>query len=79
VNTPAFLIRFSNVGYVSVSGCVLKRQGLSTDELHFDGPSNDTKIAERDFATGDDSIALNCPEGYYGNISRVTVTSCSFK
>ena len=29
-------------------------------------------------ATGDDSIALNCPEGYSGNISRVAVTNCTF-
>ncbi len=78
VHTPAYHIRFSNVGHVSVSGCVLKSRGLSTDGLHFDGPSNDIKISDCDFATGDDSIALNCPEGYYGNISRVAVTNCSF-
>jgi len=78
VNTPAYHIRFSNVGHVSVSGCVLKSRGLSTDGLHFDGPSNDIKISDCDFATGDDSIALNCPEGYYGSISRVAVTNCSF-
>ena len=28
--------------------------------------------------TDDDSIALNCPEGYSGNISGVTVTNCKF-
>ena len=28
--------------------------------------------------SGDDSIALNCPEGYSGNISRVAVTNCTF-
>jgi hypothetical protein len=27
---------------------------------------------------GDDAIALNCPEGYSGNISRVTVSNCTF-
>jgi hypothetical protein len=78
VNTPAYHIRFNNVGNVSVSGCVFKSHGLSTDGLHFDGPANDVTISDCDFATGDDSIALNCPEGYSGNISRVTVTNCRF-
>jgi len=78
VNTSAYNIRLSNVGNVSVSGCVMKSHGLSTDGLHFDGPSNDIAISNCDFTTGDDSIALNCPEGYSGNISRVAVTNCTF-
>jgi hypothetical protein len=78
VNTPAYHIRFSNVGNVSVSGSVFKSKGLSTDGLHFDGPANDITISGCDFATGDDSIALNCPEGYSGNISRVSVNNCTF-
>ena len=41
VNTPAYHFRFSNVGSVAVSGCVMKSRGLSTDGLHFDGPAND--------------------------------------
>lgn len=78
VNTPAYHFRFSNVGNVSVSGCVMQSQGQSTDGLHFDGPSNDITISDCRFATGDDAIALNCPEGYSGDISRVTVTNCKF-
>jgi hypothetical protein len=78
VNTPAFHVRFSNVGNVSVSGCVMKSSGLSTDGLHFDGPANDISISNCDFMTGDDSIALNCPEGYSGDISRVAVQNCTF-
>lgn len=78
VNTPAYHVRFNNVGNVSVSGCVFKSYGLSTDGLHFDGPSNDIRISGCHFETGDDSIALNCPEGYSGNISGVTVTDCTF-
>lgn len=78
VNTPAYHIRFSNVGHVKVSGCVLKSHGYNTDGLHFNGPANDITISRCDFATGDDSIALNCPEGYSGNISRVSVTNCTF-
>ena len=78
VNTPAYHIRLSNVGNVVVSGCVMQSHGFSTDGLHFDGPANDITISNCDFTTGDDSIALNCPEGYSGNISRVTVTNCTF-
>ena len=78
VNTPAYHFRLSNVGNVVASGCVMKSYGLSTDGLHFDGPANDITISNCDFTMGDDAIALNCPEGYSGNISRVTVTDCTF-
>lgn len=78
VKAPSFHFRFSNVGNVSVSGCVFQSNGLSTDGLHFDGPANDITISNTNFATGDDSIALNCPEGYSGDISRVTVSNCTF-
>ncbi|MDR3410856.1 MAG: glycosyl hydrolase family 28 protein [Formivibrio sp.] len=78
VNTPTYHIRFCNVGAVTVSGCVLQGVGDNTDGLHFDGPANDILISGCSFAMGDDSIALNCPEGYSGNISRVTVTNCTF-
>jgi hypothetical protein len=78
VNTPAYHIRLSNVGNVKVSGCVMRSFGVNTDGLHFDGPANDISISNCDITSGDDAIALNCPEGYTGNISRVTVTNCRF-
>lgn len=78
VNTPAYHFRFSNCGHVRVTGCVMQSEGPSTDGLHFDGPANDIKISNCQFATGDDSIALNCPEGYSGDISRVAVDNCTF-
>jgi hypothetical protein len=78
VNSPAFHFRLSNVGNVVVTGCVMQSHGLGTDGLHFDGPANDIAISNCSFATGDDSIALNCPEGHSGNISRVAVTNCKF-
>lgn len=78
INSPAYHMRLSNVGYVTVTGCVMQGEGVNSDGLHFDGPSNDIAISDCTFATGDDSIALNCPEGYSGNISRVTVTNCKF-
>lgn len=78
INAPSFHIRLSNVGNVSVSGCLMRTFGVNTDGLHFDGPANDVTISNCSFGTGDDAIALNCPEGYTGNIARVTVTNCTF-
>jgi hypothetical protein len=78
VNTPAYHIRLSNVGNVTVSGCTTNSSAPSTDGVHFDGPANDIAISNCNFTSGDDAIALNCPEGYTGNISRVTVTGCTF-
>jgi hypothetical protein len=79
VNSPAYHCRLSNVGNVVATGCYMQSQGVATDGIHIDGPANDISISDCTFATGDDSIALNCPEGYSGNISRVTVTNCTFK
>jgi hypothetical protein len=76
VNAPSFQMRFSNVGNVKISGCVLSSQGPNTDGLHFDGPANDINISNCEITAGDDAIALNCPEGYTGDISRVTVSNC---
>lgn len=78
VNTSAYHIRLSNVGKVTVSGCTLYTHGPSTDGVHFDGPANDIAISNCNITCDDDAIALNCPEGYTGNISRVTVTGCTF-
>jgi hypothetical protein len=78
VDSPSFHIRLSNVGNVTISGCVLRSQGPNTDGIHFDGPANDIHISNCDITAGDDAIALNCPEGYTGDISRVTVSNCKF-
>jgi hypothetical protein len=78
VNTPAYHIRLSNVGNVAASGCVMRSVGINTDGLHFDGPANDITISNCNFTVGDDAIALNCPEGHTGNISRVSVANCTF-
>lgn len=78
VRSPAYHIRLSNVGQVAISGCVMESQGWNTDGVHFDGPANDITISNCQFNTGDDAIALNCPEGYSGNISRVAVRGCTF-
>jgi Glycosyl hydrolases family 28 len=78
VNSPAYHMRLSNVGNVTISGCVMRTSGIHSDGIHFDGPANDINISYCSFTTGDDSIALNCPEGYSGNISRVAVSNCTF-
>jgi hypothetical protein len=79
VNSPSYHFRLSNVGNVTISGCVMRSNGNNTDGIHFDGPANDISITNCDITCGDDAIALNCPEGYRGNISRVRVTNCTFK
>jgi hypothetical protein len=76
VNSPSYLMRLSNVGKVNISGCILVGDGPNTDGLHFDGPANDITISNCKITCGDDAIALNCPEGYTGDISRVTVSNC---
>jgi hypothetical protein len=76
--TSAYQIRLSNVGNVVMSGCVLQTYGQSTDGVHIDGMANDITISNCNITSGDDAIALNCPEGYSGNISRVTVANCTF-
>lgn len=78
VNSPAYHVRFSNCGKVRVTGCVLRSSGASTDGLHFNGPANDITISNCQFTTDDDAIALNCPEGYTGDIENVVVTDCTF-
>jgi len=78
VRISAYHIRLSNVGNARVSGCVMESQFPGNDGVHIDGPANDIAVSQCAFKTGDDSVALNCPEGYSGNISRVEVTDCIF-
>lgn len=78
INSPCYHICLSNAGNVKISGCILRSLGLNTDGLHFDGPANDIVITDCNLTTGDDGIALNCPEGFSGNISRVNVSNCTF-
>jgi hypothetical protein len=79
VNAPSYHFRLSNVGNVTISGCVMRSSGNNTDGIHFDGPANDISITNCDISCGDDAIALNCPEGYRGDIARVKVSNCTFR
>jgi hypothetical protein len=78
VNSPCYHIRFANVGHATVTGCIIQSQGPNTDGIHIDGPANDIAISGCKLTTNDDAIALNCPEGYSGDIRRVSVTNCQF-
>lgn len=78
VRISAYHIRLSNIGNARVVGCVMESHLPGNDGVHIDGPANDIVVSRCDFKTGDDSVALNCPEGYSGNISRVEVSDCTF-
>ena len=73
-----YCITLSNCDHVRVSNCVFNTTGYVHDGVHIDGPANDIGIENCDFTVGDDAIALNAPEGYGGDISRVSVTNCRF-
>jgi hypothetical protein len=76
--SPTYALCLTNAGFVTVSDCQFISTGTLHDGVHIDGPSSDIGIDNCYFSTGDDSIALNAPEGYGGDISRVTVTNCRF-
>jgi hypothetical protein len=79
LEAPAnYCVCLSNVGFAKVVNSRFATAGTLHDGIHIDGPSEDIGIENCDFATGDDAIALNSPEGYGGDISRVTVTNCRF-
>ena len=73
-----FSITLSNVSRVRVAGCTFITTGYGHDGVHCNGICADVAISDCFFSTGDDAIALNAPEGYGGDISRVTVTNCRF-
>jgi hypothetical protein len=73
-----FMLTIGNANRIAVRGCSFIFGGASHDGVHVDGLCEDITISDCYFATGDDAIALNAPEGYGGDISRVTVTNCIF-
>jgi Glycosyl hydrolases family 28 len=88
-NTSAFNFRCSNCGHVTVTRShfeavlpntpvIIGQTAGQTDGVHIDGPSNDILISDSYFHTGDDSVALNAPEGYCGPITRVTISNSTF-
>lgn len=73
-----FATIFANCGFIKSYGSQFISTQTTNDGLHFCGPCEDINIDSCYFSTGDDSIAINCPEGYGGDISRVAVTNCVF-
>lgn len=79
-DSPTYGVRISNCGEIVVQGCRIESPANTgnTDGIHFDGPCDDIRISDCSFTTGDDAIALNCPEGYGGSIARAVVSNCVF-
>jgi len=77
-NPPAYCLCLSNISNVSVRDCSFSSNAFNKDGIHIDGPASFVMIQGCDFATGDDAIALNAPEGYGGVIDTVIATACRF-
>jgi len=78
VNAPYFNLTFSNGNGLIVRDSNFTSRNTYQDGVHIDGPSEDIVITGCTFATGDDSIALNAPEGFGGDITGVLVDNCRF-
>lgn len=73
-----FATIFSNCGFIKSHNCHFISTGTTRDGLHYCGPCEDINVDSCYFQTGDDAIAINCPEGFGGDITRVAVTNCVF-
>lgn len=73
-----YATRFGNVSQVLCDNVVVvaPSMAMNTDGIHFDGPASDVHVSNCSITCGDDAIALNGPEGFSGDINRVTVTNC---
>lgn len=76
---PAYCIMLSNCSRIKVRGCSFASDGYTQDGVHMNGPASYIEIDNCDFATGDDAVALNAPEGMGGIIDTVRVTNCRFQ
>lgn len=68
----------SNCDHVVVRHCEFTSSGTLHDGVHIDGPAEKIWVDGCMFATGDDAVAINCPEGYGGDITDVVVSNCIF-
>jgi len=81
-DAPTYALLFDNVSDAVIQDCRMESPSgeLNTDGIHINGPACDIGIHNCDILSpGDDSIALNAPEGYGGEISRVTISDCRFR
>jgi hypothetical protein len=79
INPPVFCLAFANVADVTVSDSSFISSRYLQDGVHVDGPAENIRILNNVFATGDDGVALNAPEGYGGDISDVLVEGNTFQ
>jgi hypothetical protein len=80
-DAPTYALLFDNVSDAIIQNSRFESPSgaLNTDGIHINGPASDIGIHNCDILSpGDDSIALNAPEGYAGNIRRVTISDCRF-
>lgn len=73
VNPPRYCLTLVNVADVTVRDSSFSSALSLQDGVHVDGPAEDIRVLNNVFATGDDGVALNAPEGYGGDISDVVV------
>ncbi|HEV2646874.1 MAG TPA: hypothetical protein VGU46_10970 [Acidobacteriaceae bacterium] len=78
IESSTYQLTLSNVNNVRITGCHFFTTEIGHDGIHIDGPAEDIHIDSCTLATHDDPIALNCPEGFGGDISRVSITNCTF-
>jgi hypothetical protein len=79
INPPVFCLTIANVADVTVRDSSFLSSRNLQDGVHVDGPSENIRILNNVFATGDDGVALNAPEGYGGDISDVLVEGNTFQ
>jgi hypothetical protein len=78
INPPRYCLTLVNVADVTVRDSSFTSSQNLQDGVHVDGPAEDIRVLNNVFATGDDGVALNAPEGYSGDITDVLVDGNTF-
>lgn len=78
-NIPTFAYRLGNISQFDIDGVfhdgTAYDAGINCDGIHIDGPASLGTIRGVEMNDMiDDCIALNCPEGYGGNISQIAIS-----
>lgn len=76
IGAACYAVMLANVADVSVVNCSFESTRTYQDGVHIDGPAERISIHGCRFATGDDAIAVNAPEGFGGDIEDVHVSNC---
>lgn len=81
-----YAIRLTATDFFNIRNCYFSRSKdypsmpFNTDGIHIDGPFSNGGIIEGcTFESGDDSIAINLPEGYGGNGGDIIVIGNKFR